>query len=140
MATSQIALIIGGLVVAGLVLNFIKGVVKFAVLVVIVLGCLFAFNKLSPDQVSQIKNLANSSTQTIQQVTDMAKNSDSVKIDTANGNKVSIKVGNEWVNVSDIAQVKSISKDGAVVVIKGKEIKVTDESVIKILDLVQSQK
>lgn len=133
-AITQKQLIIGIMCVVVLILALAlaKKVVKLIISGVVIVMLGINMGVLSPDKID-VSNIAGQQTQLIQ----IAKSSSNyVKVDTKNGIKVQLKIGDKWTNVEDIASFKK-SDDGYTVCINGESYLVTDSSVQKVLELIK---
>lgn len=131
---NQLICIIIAVIAVILVLSFAKKVLKLVLSVVIIVGALIYFGVVSPEQLTDAsKVIAEKGQSTFTQISEASQN---VKVDTSGESpSISIKLGDDWVNVNDVTNFVK-AKDGVYSVnVNGQSCSVSDDSIKQVLDL-----
>lgn len=139
-----IAIIIAVILVIGIVFKLIKGAAKFVFLVAGIIIVLASFNIIKVEDVvpSQLVSITNAQVEKVNKLKDLAQAaSDSVKLDTSSGKvALSIKLNNQWVEISSLEKIQKTATGKVTVVLNGKEIKIEDEKMAEVLKYILDQK
>lgn len=125
---SQLVFIILAIIVVALVIKFLKGVARTIVAVVAVCVALVNYGIASPTQIKDVASVI--SQRGIATYEKMASASESIKL---NGNNIEIKLGDKWVNVSDVTSFISTGDGAATINVDGESYFVEDSNIISLL-------
>lgn len=125
---SQLVFIILAIIVVALVIKFLKGIVRTIITIVAICVALVNYGIASPTQIKDAASVI--SQKGIATYEKMASASENIKLD---GNNIEIKLGDKWVNVSDVTSFVSAGDGVATVNVDGESYSVEDSNIISLL-------
>lgn len=125
---SQLVFIILAIIVVALVIKFLKGVVRTIIAIGAICVALVNYGIASPTQIKDAASVI--SQKGIATYEKMASASENIKLD---GNNIEIKLGDKWVNVSDVTSFVSAGDGVATVNVDGESYSVEDSNIISLL-------
>lgn len=133
LSKEQIIAILVVLVVVLLCLKLIKGLLKWCIIAGVVCIGLVYFNIATPKQIQDIAGqIADKGVESYQKIAD---NSENIRI---KDNKIQIKVDTgKWLSIDKLGKIVSNKQNELIVTYKGKEYKITDKNVKKLLESFQ---
>lgn len=132
----QILALVTAVAVVAVILNLMKGVIKFLITGGVLIGASVFLGIASPSELEDISKLVGGNDFKV--VSQIAKASKNIKYNKKN-NTLKVKVDGKWIDVSDITSYASIL-DKCSVHIDGKDYKITDDSIKEILDILSEKK
>ena len=125
----QIIAVILCIVVVGIAWKFIKGLLKTAIMIVVVCVALVYFGIASPEQITDVAGtIKEYGVETYQKFADASEN-----IKVAEGS-IQINLGDKWVDISEIGSMVSGAKDTVTVNVNGESYTIEDSQVLELLD------
>lgn len=125
---SQLLFIVVAIIVVVAIIKFLKGIVRTVLAVVAICVALVNYGIASPTQIKDAASVI--SQKGITTYEKMASTSENIKIE---GSDVKIKLGDNWVNVSDVTSFVSTGKDKATVNVNCESFAVEDSDIISLL-------
>lgn len=125
---SQLVFIILAIIVVALVIKFLKGVVRTIIAIGAICVALVNYGIASPTQIKDAASVI--SQKGIATYEKMASASENIKLD---GSNIEIKLGDKWVNVSDVTSFIPSGKGVATVNVDGESYSVEDSDIISLL-------
>lgn len=125
---SQLVFIILAVIVVALVIKFLKGVVRTVITIIAICVALVNYGIASPTQIKDAASVI--SQKGIATYEKMASASENIKL---NGNNIEIKLGDKWINVSDVTSFISTGDGVATVNVDGESYSVEDSNIISLL-------
>ena len=125
---SQLIFIVVAIVAVILIIKLLKGVVRTVLAVVAICVALVNYGIASPTQIKDAASVI--SQKGIATYEKLASASENIKVE---GSDVQIKLGDNWVNISDVTSFVSTGKDTATINVDGESYAVDDSSIISLL-------
>ena len=117
------------------IMSFAKKALKVVLTVgVAVIACIY-LGIVSPEQVKDLSVVAKEyGTEAFEQIAEASKN---VKVDTTDGLSIDFCVDGKWYSTDDIKNYVKTEEGDFVVNVSGQEIRITDESIKKVLEMIK---
>lgn len=125
---SQLIFIVVAIIAVVAIIKLLKGVVRTVLAVVAICIALVNYGIASPTQIKDAASVI--SQKGIATYEKLASASENIKVE---GSDVQIKLGDNWVNISDVTSFVSTGKDTATVNVDGESYAVDDSSIISLL-------
>ena len=125
---SQLIFIIVAIIAVVAIIKLLKGVVRTVLAVVAICVALVNYGIASPTQIKDTASVI--SQKGIATYEKLASASENIKVE---GSDVQIKLGDNWINISDVTSFVSTGKDTATINVDGESYAVDDSSIISLL-------
>lgn len=133
---TQILQFFAVLIIVALTIRLAKKIVRLVVTVICITFLCISFGVISPEQLESTENILSvaENVVSVKKITELSEN---VSFD---GESVKLKLNDEWYSIDDIQSFTYV-EDGVVSVsVAEKDISVTDESLIQLLELFREKK
>lgn len=133
---TQILQFFAVLIIVALTIRLAKKIVRLVVTVICITFLCISFGVISPEQLESTENILSvaENVVSVKKITELSEN---VSFD---GESVKLKLNDEWYSIDDIQSFTYVEEGVVSVSVAGKDISVTDESLIQLLELFREKK